>query len=128
MRVQCTGPMLDRADRRLRVKQYYGWIIAAVSSLAIAGCVANQSGHTSSSAVGDTSHPLAESSPTADLEQACGAKGSLTSEASVRIVRAPYLQQLTTSSTEVGWLSTAGTDESVEVTRPDGSAVTVAAG
>ena len=110
------------------MKQYFGWIVATLSSLTIAGCVGNQSGHTSSSSVGDTSHPLAERSPTEELEQACGAKGSLTSEAAVRIVRAPYLQQMTTTSLEVGWLSTVGSDEQIEVTRPDGSAVMVAPG
>jgi len=78
--------------------------------------------------VGDLSHPLAEGSPTAELETACGAKGSLTPEATSRIVRAPYLQQMTTTSLEIGWLSKVGADEDVVVTKPDGSAVMTAPG
>src|SRR4029077_20037162 len=42
--------------------------------------------------------------------------------------RAPYLQQLTSSSVIVGWLSKTGSDERVDVTRPDGSVVMTAKG
>lgn len=44
-------------------------------------------------------------------------------DASTRIVRTPYLQQLTTNSVIIGWLSKDGSSERVDVTRPDGSTV-----
>ncbi|NVB77969.1 MAG: metallophosphoesterase family protein [Kofleriaceae bacterium] len=93
-----------------------------------AGCAGNQTGHVSATTMGDTSHPAERGSPTAALEQACGAQGDLTSDATPRIRRAPYLQQLTTSSVIVGWLSTTGDGERIDVTRPDGTAVVTAQG
>ncbi len=61
------------------------------------------------------------------LEQACGGPGDLLSDATSRIVRTPYLQQLTTSSVIIGWLSKDGSSERVEITKPDGTEVLKAA-
>lgn len=77
----------------------------------------------SATAVGDISHPLERGSPTEELQQACGAPGALLPDAATRIVRTPYLQQLTTSSVIVGWV---GSADGIEVTEPDGTKVTFA--
>lgn len=74
-------------------------------------------------AQGDVSHPAKRGSPTDVLEQACGGPGDLLSVAPSRIVRTPYLQQLTASSVIIGWLSKDGSSERVDITRPDGTVV-----
>lgn len=103
-------------------------VAAAIAALCWTGCAGNQTGHVAAGAMGDTSHPAERGSPTQPLVEACGAQGALTPDATPRIMRAPYLQQLTTSSVIIGWLSKTGDDERVEVTRPDGSAVTTVPG
>jgi hypothetical protein len=97
------------------------------AALVAAGCAANSTGHVTASAEGDVSHPAKRGSPTETLEQACGGPGDLLPDATSRIVRTPYLQQLTTSSVIIGWLSKDGSSERVDVTRPDGTAVVNAA-
>lgn len=93
------------------------------AALAVAGCAANSTGHVTAAVQGDVSHPAKRGSPTDELEQACGGPGDLLTDATSRIVRTPYLQQLTTSSVIIGWLSKDGSSERVDITRPDGTAV-----
>ena len=102
--------------------------VVSVFALGVTGCAGNQAGNVEATALGDTSHPAERGSPTQSLEEACGAQGALTTDATPRIKRAPYLQQLTSSSVIVGWLSKTGTEERVDVTRPDGSVVMTADG
>ncbi len=105
-----------------------GVLGVVLGALSWVGCAGNQSGRVSATEMGDTSHPAERGSPTQPLEEACGAEGALTGESTGRILRAPYLQQLTTSSVIVGWLSKTGDSEAVAVTKPDGTAVTTAPG
>ena len=102
--------------------------VLSVSALCVAGCAGNQVGNVEATALGDTSHPAERGSPTQPLEEACGAQGALTADATPRIKRAPYLQQLTSSSVIVGWLSKTGESERIDVTRPDGTVVMTAEG
>jgi acid phosphatase type 7 len=102
---------------------------AAVAAICLSGCWwSNQSGQVSATTVGDITNPVERSSPIAELEQACGGPGEMIPDASSRIVRTPYLQQLTTSSVIVGWLSKDGKEERVDVTSPDGGKITTANG
>ncbi len=63
-------------------------------------------------------------SPLHELRAACG-EGSATDAGAV-IQRAPYLQQVTTSSAMIGWVTTAPAGEHVVVTTPRGEYVTTA--
>jgi acid phosphatase type 7 len=90
-----------------------------------AGCLGNSTGNIAATTFGDTSHPAQRGSPLAELTAACGI-GKPTLDGSV-IARQPYLQQVTTSSAKIGWV-TNGTGEHVDVSLPDGSPVTTAVG
>jgi hypothetical protein len=92
--------------------------------LGLAACAMNETGNLGAPALGDTSHPALRGSPTAELRAACG-DGAVTLAGSV-IARQPYLQQVTTSSAIVGWVTVAPEGEHVDVTLPDGSPVTSA--
>ena len=96
-------------------------LVAAV--LAICGCDSNQSGNVGSTKLGDTSHPAARRSPLEEVQQACGAPGALLG-ATTAIQRRPYLQEVTTSSAVVGWVTNAPTGQTLEITGPDGRVVT----
>ena len=109
--------MLDPTSMLARV------VGAAMAAMFLSACWwSNQSGHVSAASLGDTTHPVERGSPTAALEAACGGPGDTFADATARIVRTPYLQQLTTSSVIIGWLS-ADPGERVDVTTPDGHAV-----
>ncbi len=94
--------------------------------LAICGCSNNQSGNVSAPPGGDTTHLATRGSPIAALDAACGA-GRAT-ETGVVIKRAPYLQQVTTTSARVGWVTQIPDGEHVDVSLPDGTTVTSAPG
>ena len=101
-----------------KTKLYFA---AGFATLAIGACDANQSGNVGATKTGDTSHPATRSSPLAELQAACGAPGAMLG--AVDIQRNPYLQQVTTDSAIVGYVSTNSATQSIEITRPDGSAV-----
>lgn len=94
-------------------------------SLLLAGCLTNESGNLSATTSGDATHPAERGSPLAELRAACGAEGALLPSATV-VHRPPYLQQLTTHSTLIGWVTTEPVGESVEITRPDGEVLATA--
>jgi acid phosphatase type 7 len=90
----------------------------------VAACQANTSGHVSAGKVGDTSRPATRGSPVADLRAACG-EGALTPAGTAAIRRHPYLQQVTSTSAMVGWVTTATGSAHVEVTAVDGARMPV---
>ncbi len=92
-----------------------------VTVLSLAACMGNSSGNIAATKLGDTSHPAQRGSPIDELRAACGS-GAPT-PAGVEIVRQPYLQQVTSTSALVGWVSLSPDGEHVEITRPDGSPV-----
>jgi hypothetical protein len=94
------------------------------AALALAACQTNQSGHTGAIKSGDTSRPATRGSPVAELRAACD-DGALTA-AGAEIRRQPYLQQVTSSSARIGWVTVLQADERVEVTAPDGVPVALA--
>jgi acid phosphatase type 7 len=98
---------------RLRVCIAYG--------LGLTACMTNQSGNVSASKGGDTSMPARRGSATAPLTQACASNGALTATGSTVIQRQPYLQQVTSTSVMVGWVSTASHAQRIELSSPDGS-------
>src|SRR4051794_40931063 len=100
-----------------------GSLVLSLTGLAACN-MSNTTGNLSSSLKGDTTHTATQGSPTDALRAACGA-GAPTAAGSV-IVRQPYLQQVTTISAVVGWVSSAPDGERVDVTLPDGSPVATA--
>lgn len=89
--------------------------------LGLAACATNEAGNLGATKLGDTSHPATRGSPIAELRAACG-DGTPTSDGSV-IARQPYLQQVTSRSAMIGWVTLAPDGEHVDVTLPDGSPV-----
>lgn len=98
-------------------------ITSIATLIALGGCGLNQSGNLGSTKTGDTSRPAERGSPLAALQEACGAEGVLHDGALATVHRQPYLQQLTTSSALVGWISLLPDGQTVEVTTPDGTPV-----
>jgi predicted MPP superfamily phosphohydrolase len=89
-------------------------------ALGSAACAVNQSGNTSASSSGDTSHPAERRSPLEDLQAACG-PGLLTDLGTAALHRQPYLQQVETNRALIGWTGDTGMGARVQVTNPDGS-------
>lgn len=88
---------------------------------AIGGCWSNATGRVSAQRTGD----LSQGEPVrgaydASLVAACG-EGGVTDEGSRSLLRAPYLQRTTRSSTVIAWTSSADAPGEVVVTRPDAS-------
>ncbi len=97
-----------------------------LSTLLLGACLANESGNLGAVTTGDTSQPGERGSPLVALDAACGSEGAML-EPLARLPRTPYLQQVTTSSAMIGWVSTSPAGEVVEVTTPDGAVVETAA-
>ncbi|MBA2544393.1 MAG: metallophosphoesterase [Deltaproteobacteria bacterium] len=95
--------------------------LGRVTAVAVAACLGNSSGNIAATKLGDTSHPAQRGSPIEELRAACGS-GAPTPAGSV-IVRQPYLQQVTSTSALVGWVSISPDGEHVDITRPDGTLV-----
>jgi acid phosphatase type 7 len=95
--------------------------VYSVLMFSFAAC-GNVSGHVSATTTGDTSHPAERRSPVAELRTACG-DGQQTTLGAATIRRLPYLQQVTTSAASIGWVTTDTIDEHVDITTPDGAAL-----
>ncbi|HLL23922.1 MAG TPA: metallophosphoesterase family protein [Kofleriaceae bacterium] len=93
----------------------------------VCACDPNQSGNIGATKLGDVSHPATRKSPLEDLQTACGAGGSLLLGTSTMIQRRPYLQQVTSDSAIVGWVTDAPSGQTIEITGPDGKMVSAAA-
>ncbi len=93
-------------------------------ALAVPACMGNEAGNVGATKVGDTSHPAERGSPLAALQAACGPGGM--TPAGIGVRRVPYLQQVTTTSAMIGWVTTDPAGERIEVTTPAGAAVMTA--
>ncbi len=98
------------------------FLVAGLATCAIGACDTNQSGNVGSTKLGDTSHPATRGSPLVELQSACNAPGGMLGSAT-NIKRDPYLQQLTGDSGILGWVSTATSNNTVEITTTDGKPV-----
>jgi 3',5'-cyclic AMP phosphodiesterase CpdA len=83
------------------------------AALALSACDPNQVGNTGATNLGDTTHPAQRGSPIDGLRQACG-DGAPTAAGAV-LHRQPYLQQVTTDSALIGWVSVAPDGELVQL-------------
>ncbi len=81
----------------------------------------NEAGHLSATKFGDQTHPLAKSSPIDGLRERCGA-GAMTPAGAV-VHRRPYVQQVTTTSAMIGWVTVAPAGERAIITNADGTPV-----
>ena len=98
-------------------------IVAAL--LGLFGCDRNESGNIAATKFGDLTHPAERGSPIDSLTTRCG-DGEMAAGAEVQ--RKPYLQQVTSTSAMVGWVSLAPPNQRIDVTAVDGAAVTGALG
>lgn len=95
--------------------------LLCVSIFGLSAC-GNVSGHVSATATGDTTHPAERRSPVDDLRAECG-DGAATDAGTAAIKRAPYLQQVTSNSAILGWVTTQPGDGHVTLSTPPGSLV-----
>ncbi|MBA3396823.1 MAG: metallophosphoesterase [Deltaproteobacteria bacterium] len=95
-----------------------------VAVLAVPACMGNEAGDIGATTLGDTSHPAERGSPLAALQAACGPGAMAPGGVGVR--RQPYLQQVTTTSAMIGWVTTDPVGERIEVTTPAGAPVMTA--
>jgi acid phosphatase type 7 len=101
-------------------------LVVASGWLAVAACFGgNQSGNLAATKLGDTSRPAERRSPLDELRAACG-DGARTNAGLPVVRRMPYLQQVTTTSAMIGWVTMQPEGERVDVTLPDGTPVTSA--
>lgn len=100
-------------------------LVIAIAPLSFAACLGNQTGNLASSKTGDISNPAQRGSPIDEIRDACGG-AALTLNGSAAVRRLPYVQQITSSSATIGWVSINSSGERVQVTLPDGRAVTSA--
>jgi hypothetical protein len=99
-------------------------ILAALGvALVITGCDQNESGNIAATKFGDLSHPADRGSPIAELRAACG-DGEMMTPAGEVVRRLPYVQQTTTTSATIGWVTVQPDGERAIVTLPDGTPVT----
>jgi hypothetical protein len=124
-----------RAWRRretLMFQPHSGAARGVVAAALLIACSENEAGRVAATKLGDLSHPAQRGSPIAALQQACSATGAITARGTDVIRRQPYLQQVTTSSAMVGWVSVHPEShpdgERVDVTTADGSPVMSAPG
>jgi acid phosphatase type 7 len=96
-------------------------LVVTFIALGAVACSTNESGNTSASSSGDTSHPAERRSPLDEVQAACGT-GLLTDLGTASLHRQPYLQQVKTDSALIGWTGAVGMGTRVQVTNPDGSA------
>lgn len=88
----------------------------------IAAACGNQSGNLGATKTGDVSNPTGRADPLAGLRAACGASGSTIGDHG-SLQREPYLQQVTTSSAMIGWVTSTPADHRIEVTAVGGDAI-----
>ena len=97
----------------------------AISMLGVAAC-GNVTGNVGADVTGDVSRPAERRSPVEALRAACGGDGTPTTYAGPSLPRQPYLQQVTSSSAMLGWVSTNPADAKVTISKPDGAVVSTA--
>lgn len=119
------GPALARAQSTMTSSQSLCGRRAAwtcVVAVALSGCRwFNFAGNLASDTHGDVSEPIERRSPTAELQAACTKQPAPRVSKVVR--RQPYLQQVTSQSAIVGWVTGHVDAQRVEVTTPTGEVV-----
>jgi hypothetical protein len=100
--------------------------VLAAALLGFAAC-GNVSGNVASTKTGDVGRPAERRSPVEDLRAACG-DGARTAYGSSTLKRLPYLQQVTSSSTTLGWVTTQPTGARVRISQPEGSLIATTPG
>lgn len=93
-------------------------------ALALSACGTNDSGNLRSPKTGDTSHPAERRSPVA-FRASCG-EGQRTTYGLTNLKRHPYLQQVTTDATKVGWVTTEPNGARIDITDPVGTPLVTA--
>lgn len=97
--------------------------LVAVAALSAPACLPNQAGDLAAESWGDVSHPLPPHEPAASAQyQACG-DGAITTAGAGRVLRSPYLQQMTDRSVSILWTERAPSAAAVRVTLPSGEIV-----
>jgi hypothetical protein len=100
-------------------------VFVSVIAIGLVACAINQEGNLGATKMGDLTHPAQRGSPIDTIRTACGA-GTMTAAGEAVIRRQPYLQQVTTTSAMIGWVTTAPTGEHVNLTTVAGAPVTTA--
>jgi hypothetical protein len=101
--------------RRARRHSPLSALLVLFPSLAVGACAQDLTGILAADTTGDMISPLApRRDALLEVRDACGAAG----ETSGAIVRAPYVQAVTTSSARVSWTSTAESGELLELWAP----------
>jgi hypothetical protein len=91
----------------------------------VSACNLNQSGNHTSSSRGDSTRQAQKGSPVSAMRDPCGEGDVMASS----ITRRPYLQQVTTSTATIGWVtSSPEMPAKVHVTLPDGRPVASVSG
>jgi hypothetical protein len=83
--------------------------------LGLAACDSNQSGNLEARQFGDVSRPAELGSPIEEVRDACGDGQAMVPG---QLERMPYLQQVTSTSAMIGWVSTTSGEQWVEVSSP----------
>lgn len=99
------------------------WFVATICLAAVAAC-GNVSGHVSSTKTGDVSRPAERRSPVEGLRAACGDSAPMP----VTLKREPYLQQVTSSSAMLGWVTGQPAGDTVMITEPEGKQLRLSPG
>jgi acid phosphatase type 7 len=97
----------------------------SVIAIGLAACAMNQEGNLGATKMGDLTHPAQRGSPIDAIRSACG-QGTMTAAGAAVIRREPYLQQVTTTSAMIGWVTTSPDGEHVNLTTVAGAPVSSA--
>ena len=91
----------------------------AIALIGLAACSASTEGNIKAGQLGDTSHPAQRGSPVEAVRTACNDVTSKASPSAIK--RQPYLQQVTTESALVGWVTTEPGSAHVTLSDPAGT-------
>jgi len=110
---------LPAMTRRLAGTRSFFLAVAPLASF-LSGCLVDQAGVLNAERMGDLTNPAA-TRVSASAEMIAGCGGGETGADALGLVRAPYLQQVSTRSALVTWTSTSEDAARVELSRPDGT-------
>lgn len=97
----------------------YALLVTVLGLTACSGSSNNESGFLAATKFGDQTHPVVRGSPIDALRDRCG-PGTMTPAGAV-VHRRPYLQQVTTTSATIGWVTVEPVGERAIITNVDGS-------
>lgn len=96
--------------------------LCVVIVVSAAAC-GNVTGNVAAQKTGDVSNPAERGSPVEEFHAACGDDGKPTLYGTPMVKRQPYLQQVTTTSAMVGWVTTDPANAKVTISKTDGSPI-----